>query len=81
MINSSEAIGGARVRILVRKKARSKFKRKTLEVGDMVYIKSAPGEAWEGRSVLILVTEDGKEDSESFGFHPEELERVKPDSE
>jgi hypothetical protein len=77
LISSSEVVKGAKVRILVRKNAGGKFKKKTFEVGDIVYLKTIPAEAWENNSFLILVTEDGKDNSESYGFHPEDLELVK----
>lgn len=77
MITIDEAIEGAKVRILARKRVKSKFEKKIFEVGDIVYLKTIPVEAWETKSVLILVTEDGKQGSKSYGFSPEELEIVK----
>ncbi len=77
MITINEAVRGAKARVLARKRVKSKFKKKIFEVGDIVYLKTIPVEAWETKSVLILVTEDGKQGSESYGFLPEDLEIVK----
>jgi len=76
LITSDEAIAGAKVKTLT-KGRRGKFKKGGPEIGDIVFIKSIHGDPWKNSGDLIWVTKDGKEDSESFGYFPEELELVK----
>jgi len=73
LIKSYEATGGAKVKILA-KKTSSKFKKGGFEIGDVGFIKIVNGNPWETNSDLIWITKDGKKNSESYGFRPEDLE-------
>lgn len=77
---SFEASGGTKVLILVQKEASSKFDKMTFKIGDIVYIKAIHGDPWENNSDLIWVTKDKEGKSRSYGFRPEELALIKPDS-
>lgn len=79
MIKSYEATEGAKIKILA-ERASSKFKKGGFKIGDIGFIKTINGNPWETNSDLIWITKDGKKNSESYGFRPEELELIKQDS-